>query len=311
MVSSRPMSHFFRNGSARMGLFICVALVAACATAQDLKVPEGVVFKSIVYRDGGPPNTWTLDYAMPSNPAAPVPAIVMIHGGGWVEGDKSSFDRYCVDFAGLGYFCATVNYRLSGTAPFPAAVEDCRCALRWLCAHAGELSVDSNRIGLYGNSAGGHLALLLAMAGNDSDFRGDGPWQDQAVKIQCAASDSGPVNLDCNVPGNDGLKGIIDKFLAGAPDTFRDRMAKASPITYVRRDTPPLLLLYGCDDAQVTIGPVDDFVAKLREAGDNTVTYIRLAGVNHCPFSLAKVPYTRAIIEDFYARTLGRVARQN
>lgn len=287
-----------------------VALIASLslspAIAQDLAIPDDILFQSnIPYRENGPPNTWTLDYAMPkSTEGSPRPAILMIHGGGWIECDKSSFDGYCVDFAKRGYFCGTLNYRMSKAAPFPAAVEDTKCAVRWLRAHATELHVDPDRIGLYGNSAGGHLALLCAMAGKEAGLEGDGPYLEQSSAVHCAVSDSGVVNLDYTLPSNAGLRGVIDLFLAGPPELLRDRMAKASPPTYIKAETPPLLLLYGCDDTQVTIGPVDDFVVKLQQAGAPDVTYLRLAKVGHCPFSLVGVPWTRAAIEDFFERTL-------
>src|SRR5260370_28813873 len=92
----------------------------------------------------------------------PRPAIVVIHGGGWLEGDKSSFASRqngvpgnIVDFAALGFVAVTINYRLSGDAPFPAALEDCKCAARWLRAHAPGYHIDPDRIGAYSNSACG------------------------------------------------------------------------------------------------------------------------------------------------------------
>jgi acetyl esterase/lipase len=308
---------FHKSGRARLNssgfpaiaaflVVILAAIASAPAAAQDLKIPDDVTFKSnVAYRENGPPNSWVLDYAMPKDlTGAPRPAIVMIHGGGWIEGDKSSFDRYCVDFAKLGYFCATINYRLSGVAPFPAAVEDSKCAIRWLRAHANEFNVDVDRIGVYGNSAGGHLALMVAMAGKEAALEGDGPYADQSSAVQCAVSDSGIVNLDYTIPNNAGLVGIIDKFLIGPKESMHERMVKASPSSCITSNTPPLLLLYGNDDTQVTIGPVDDFVLALQKAGVQDMTYIRLAKVGHCPFSLVGVPWTRHVIEDFYARTL-------
>src|SRR5436853_463217 len=83
-----------------------------------------------------------------------------------------------------GCLAAAVNYRLSGEAPFPAALEDCKCAVRWLRAHAGEYNLDPARVGAYGNSAGGHLALLLGMVGKDAGFEGDGPHQDHSSVVQ-------------------------------------------------------------------------------------------------------------------------------
>src|SRR5439155_18507256 len=117
----------------------------------------------------------------------PRPGIVVIHGGGWVEGDKSSFASRKAgvpgnieDIADLGFVAVTINYRLAGEAPFPAALEDCKCAVRWLRAHAKDYNLDADRIGAYGNSAGGHLALLLGLTNKSDGLDGDGPYQGQS-----------------------------------------------------------------------------------------------------------------------------------
>src|SRR5205085_4220926 len=143
------------------------------------------------------------DLAIPKASAGkPRPAIVVIHGGGWLEGDKSSFAsrKYgvpgnIVDFAALGFVAVTINYRLSKEAPFPAALEDCKCAVRWLRAHARDYNLDPRHVGAYGNSAGGHLALLLGMVGPDAGLEGDGPYRDESSLVQAVVSDSGPVDL--------------------------------------------------------------------------------------------------------------------
>src|SRR5207253_8182640 len=118
--------------------------------ADDPAVPEGItVLRDLRYRDG-PCRQWRLDLAMKvDRRGSPRPAIVVIHGGRWLEGDKSSFasrqDRVpgnIVDFAALGFVAVSINYRLSGEAPFPAALEDCKSAVRWLRAHAQEYHVD-------------------------------------------------------------------------------------------------------------------------------------------------------------------------
>lgn len=144
-----------------------------------------VVLRDLAYRDG-PSRQWKLDLAMKKDVRGnkPRPGIVVIHGGGWIEGDKSSFSQPKGDvpgnilhFAELGFVAVTINYRLSSEAPFPAALDDCKTAVRWLRAHAKEYNLDSNHIGAFGNSAGGHLALLLGMArkeelvGKEAPFR--------------------------------------------------------------------------------------------------------------------------------------------
>jgi len=277
-------------------------LPANIALERELRYREG---KSLA---------WTLDLAYPKEPRAkPRPALVIIHGGGWLEGDKSSFTSLeywapgnIIDFAKLGFVAATINYRLSGQAPFPAALEDCKCAVRWLRAHAKNYYIDADRIGAYGNSAGGHLALLLGLTSKSDGLEGDGPYQEQSSAVQAVISDSGPVDLDFQKPGNNGLASVISKFLAGPPETLTDRIRKASPANYASRTPPPLLLIYGTADTQVTIGPVDEFVLALQKAGLQDLTYLRLGLVGHCPYSLVKMDRLYPIVDDFLIRTLMR-----
>src|ERR1017187_2179139 len=125
------------------------------------------VYHDVPYREGRS-RQWKLDLAMKKDMRGkPRPAIVVIHGGGWLEGDKSSFagredavPGNITHFAALGFVAVSINYRLSGEAPFPAALEDCKNAVRWLRAHAKDYNLAADHIGAYGNSAGGHLALL-------------------------------------------------------------------------------------------------------------------------------------------------------
>jgi len=269
--------------------------------------------RDLPYREGKSA-AWKLDLAYPKERGLkPRPALVIIHGGGWIEGDKSSFTSLeywapgnIIDFAKLGFVAATINYRMSREAPFPAALEDCKCAVRWLRAHAKDYHVDVNRIGAWGNSAGGHLALLLGMTEKANGLEGDGPYQEQSSLVQAVISDSGPVDLDFRKAGNSGLAKVISQFLAGPEETLVDRIRKASPASYIKKDLPPFLLIYGTADSQVTIGPVDEFVVALQQAGLKDVSYIRLGLVDHCPYSLAKVESLYPIVNDFFVRTLMR-----
>jgi acetyl esterase/lipase len=253
-----------------------------------------------------------LDLALPTEShSGPWPLIVVIHGGGWIEGDKSSFasDTYgvpgnIVDFARLGFAAATINYRLSKEAPYPAALEDCRAAIRWLREHAAEYQLDAKQIGVYGNSAGGHLAMLLGLLEDPADR---GKLLEQSSRVQAVASDSGPIDLLAD-DRNGVLRTVIRRFMGGSPDG--DRLAtfgQASPNHYVSAKGPPLLLIYGEADAQVDVKTADRFVAALGEAGRQDVTYLRLAHVDHCPHSLQRVPYLTDAVDQFFLRTL----RQN
>src|SRR5262249_51528022 len=161
-------------------------------------------------------------------------------------------------FAKLGFVAASINYRLSGEAPFPAALADCKNAVRWLRAHAQTYHIDTNHIGAYGNSAGGHLALLLGLVDKSAALEGDGPYQEHSSMVQAVISDSGPVDLDLRKPENKGLAKVMAQFLAGPNETLPERIGKASPMSYVKEPLPPMLLIYGTVDAQVTVGPVDE-----------------------------------------------------
>jgi acetyl esterase/lipase len=209
-----------------------------------------------------------------------------------------------VDFAELGFVAATINYRLSGEAPFPAALEDCKNAVRWLRAHARDYHLNPDRIGAYGNSAGGHLALLLGMVDKDAQLEGDGPYQNQSSLVQAVVSDSGPIDL-LEQHRSGVLRVVCERFMGGPPEGEREVLYRsASPDNRITPRTPPLLLIYGVADAQVPVETADGFVLALGRAGLKDVSYYRLAAVDHCPYSLVRVPVLRPVVNDFFIRTL-------
>jgi acetyl esterase/lipase len=291
-----------------------------------LKVPAGIDFRrEVEYRPGGTGNEWRLDYARPAHPAGLLPGIVMVHGGGWKgAGAKSAYHPTCIDWAQRGYFVMAIDYRTaSSTVPtFPAAIEDCKCAVRWLRAHAAELGVDSNRIGAYGSSAGGHLALMLGILSKQKfgdEYEGDGPCQDQSSDVSAVASDAGIVSLDQTLPSNSGLKKAFNDFLGGTPPD-KDKVDAASPLSYVARGAklPPFLLLYGTADSSVPIALTDRFVEALRANKHPDVTYLRYDGVGHSPWWLQwnknhipAVEGSREQIESFFDRTLKTLGHQS
>jgi acetyl esterase/lipase len=254
----------------------------------------------------------TLDLALPRGAdGSRRPTIVVIHGGGWIEGDKSSFasDEHgvpgnIVEFARLGFVAAAINYRLSSEAPFPAALEDCQDALRFLRVHAEQYHIDTGRIGAYGNSAGGHLALLLGLIEGSADGQSDKPRPALSSCIQAVVSDSGPLDLVRQYEQNQ-LRSVVERFMGGTPTGNRlAEYKRASPISYVSKRTPPLLLIYGVTDEQVDVQHADDFVSALGRAQRDDVTYVRLAAVGHCPHSLVRVPYLKTVVNEFFVRTL-------
>lgn len=299
---------------ALLTLASCEISGAIALAAEDEFIPSNiVVLHDLRYREG-PVKDWVLDLAMQKDYSGkPRPAIVVIHGGGWLEGDKSSFSTpknrppgNIIDFAKLGFVAVTINYRLSGEAPFPAALQDCKCAVRWLRANAKKYQIDSDLIGVWGNSAGGHLALLLGMVDKNANLEGDGPYQDYSSIVQSVASDSGPIDLLYQYEHNQ-IRWAISQFLRGAPRGARIADYKAaSPINHISPRTPPLLLIYGGADTQVGVETADRFVVALHEAGLKDVSYHRLGTANHCPHSLVRVPWLVPTVNEFFLRTLRR-----
>jgi acetyl esterase/lipase len=232
-------------------------------STEDLlkRTPDGVtVLPDIAYRQGN--EAWKLDLAMPrERGGAPRPAIVYIHGGGWTKGDKRGKGIGSVlGYAAKGFVCISVNYRLD--VDKKACVEDVKCAVRWLRAHAKKYNVDPNRIGAAGNSAGGHLALMLAVCPASAGLEGDGPYQQYSSMVQSAHCSSTPI-----MPGFRGSRG------KGAdPD-----VKKIQPMTYISGDVPPLYFIHGTEDTKAPVRYVDDFVKALRQAGAKDITYAREA----------------------------------
>lgn len=280
--------------------------------ADDDRIPDSVtVVYNLRYRDGSQ-NDWVLDLAMPkSDTSKRRPAIVVIHGGGWLEGDKSSFSTpknrppgNVIDFAELGFVAITINYRLSKQAPFPAALQDCKCAVRWLRANAEKYHVDPERIGAWGNSAGGHLALMLALMNGRPELEGDGPYRDYSSAVQAAVSDSGPIDLLYQYEHQQ-IPTAISQFMGGPPEGVRaDDYQLASPVNHISASTPPLMLIYGGADGQVGVETADRFVVSLAEAGLKDVSYFRLGMADHCPHSLIRVPWLVPAVNGFFQRTL-------
>jgi acetyl esterase/lipase len=305
------MKRMFLRSFVPAGVCCLLATPGFPAEPAPAARPKINVHHDLRYRDG-PSGQWRLDLAVPvATNGKPRPAIVVIHGGGWLEGDKSSFASRAhgvpgniEDFAELGFVAATINYRLSGEAIFPAALDDCKCAVRWLRAHAKEYGVDTKHIGAYGNSAGGHLALMLAMTGEEAGSKGDMPYRSESGGVQAAVSDSGPLDLVYQYR-HETLRQVVSQFMGGAPEGERAALYhKASPANLLKADTPPLLLLYGGADEQVPVETADRFVTESGRVGLKDVSYYRLAFVDHCPYSLIRVRGLIPVVNEFFLRTL-------
>ncbi|MHC4399389.1 MAG: alpha/beta fold hydrolase [Planctomycetota bacterium] len=276
---------------------------------KPIAVPEGVELQTdIAYREGS--EKWRLDLAMPKEPRDGArPAIVFVHGGGWRSGDKGGgqWRSLPLEYAAKGYVCISVNYRLTDEAPFPACVEDVKCAVRWLRANAREHGVDPKRVGAYGNSAGAHLVAMLGLVGPDAGLEGDGPHADQSSLVQAVCCSATPTDFT-SWGGQRDNSFLKRGLLAGPEATFDERVKKVSPICHVRADAPPFLVVHGTGDRTVPIGQGDRFVEALKKAGAKDVTYMRYEGDGHGVFG-QRSGETYPAMEKFFARTLGKPTR--
>ena len=167
-------------------MWIVLGLVLAVAIAETPQPLYKIVSDVQYCTDGGKPLLMDLFIPLPQ-PKAPRPAVLWLHGGGWERGDKNG-NSGAIMLADAGFATASIFYRLSGDSPFPADIQDCKCAIRYLRANAGTYGVDPNRIGVAGASAGGHLAELLATADDKAGLEGDGGWQNVSSRVQAASA---------------------------------------------------------------------------------------------------------------------------
>ncbi|MDD5265084.1 MAG: alpha/beta hydrolase fold domain-containing protein, partial [Candidatus Bipolaricaulis sp.] len=218
----------------------------------------------------------TLDLYRPSS-AGPHPAIVFVHGGGWTAGDKSMWEDEALRFADQGYVGISVNYRLAPTYPFPAAVEDCKAAVRWLRSHAQELDVDPQRIGAMGSSAGGHLVAMLGVTDGSEGLEGTSGDLSLSSRVQAVVDYFGPTDLTAAADSTDSA---ILAFLGGTCAQTPVACRQASPVKYASSDDPSFLIVHGTRDARV---PYQQSVA-LRDALQTVgvdVELLLLEGAGH------------------------------
>ncbi|MEZ0294897.1 MAG: alpha/beta hydrolase fold domain-containing protein, partial [Candidatus Methylacidiphilales bacterium] len=214
----------------------------ASASAPTAPVTPGQlkITQNIPYVTGGGERQMLDVYA---NPDPKAPLVIWIHGGGWVGGSKSPCPA--VVLLNRGFSVASINYRFSKTAKFPAQIEDCKAAVRYLRAHARELGINGDIIGVAGASAGGHLVSLLGVTGNIKTFD-VGENLDQSSAVQAVVNIVGPSDL-ARFDGypNKGITKVVEDLIGGPLKANAEKAKAGSPITYITKDAPPFINLYG------------------------------------------------------------------
>ncbi len=207
-----------------------------------------------------------LDLATPKGLDHPVPAIVVIHGGGWMAGKRQDMASIAKLLAEHGYVAATISYRFAPKHQFPAQIEDAKAAVRYLRANAKDLHIDPNRIGATGISAGGHLSLMLGLLDSADGMEGDGGNADQSSKVQAVVNFVGPVNLvrDSYTPVQ---TSILTAWVGADPKEKQEELKKGSPLTYVSKGDAPTLCFYGTKDPLVSTDQAYEITEALTNAG--------------------------------------------
>jgi len=250
------------------------------AAANPPKIPPGVKrIADIEYArvDGHP---LLLDIYVPEKIPRPWPVIVWIHGGAWVSGNKDGCS--IVSFSAEGYAIVSINYRLTGTAQFPAQINDCKAAVRWIRANAAKYGFDPDRVGAAGGSAGGHLVALLGTSGDVKELEGDvGGNLEYSSRVKAVCDFCGPTDFttadyvrDTSKGESETLRKALVKLLGGPWAEKREAANMASPVYHISKDDPPFLIVHGDADNVIAVKHSRRLYDKLKEAGLDAALHI-------------------------------------
>lgn len=310
-------------------LAVILLILAKPACAQVTPTHADVIYAEV----GGQP--LRLDIYMPSTGGTARPLLVWVHGGGWSGGSRYPAPSYAVGLRDLGFVVASVSYRLSGQAgqwgaepvTFPAQIHDVKAAIRWLRAHAADYGIDRDRVGVWGSSAGGHLAALAGTSGNDPALEGlVGNHLNQSSAVQAAVDYFGPTDiihltLDITTPpGN-----IIDHDAPDSPESrligfnqpeqgigvlranldnpappfpeFQARATQVNPEFWADSGDPRMMIAHGSDDMSVPIQQSERLRDTLIVLGHSPL-YVRAEGAGHGNLPTTVHTQARAFLQD-------------
>jgi acetyl esterase/lipase len=302
------MINRFAFGRSLLTFAALLWIASAAASAA-----EPVVEENLVYGKGGGKDL-VLDLARPERASGAGPGLVFIHGGGWTGGSRQMYEKEIREAAKRGYVAVTISYRLTDpdangkpANPFPAQIEDAKCAVRWLRANAEKYHVDPNRIGVVGASAGGHLSLLVGVTDESQKLEGSGGNNGVSSRVQAVVNYFGPTDLGHLFSTSQRASKPLSNLIGGPPEKHAQAYALASPITHVTKDDPPTLTLHGDVDQVVTPDQASLFDAAMKRAGAPH-TLMMLEGQGH-GFKGAAAAKARAAMYAFFDEHLKKKSR--
>jgi acetyl esterase/lipase len=294
-------------------IFGCAMFAATAALAQipggfgqPAPLPAGVkAERNIPYVEHGHRNQ-VLDLFLPEKPSdKPLPLVIWIHGGAWFAGGQGSPPvLYLVH---QGFAVASIQYRFSQDAIWPAQAYDCKAAIRFLRANAGKYNFDPNHFGVGGDSAGGHLAAFIGTSGDVKEMEGDLGNTNVSSRVQAVVDWFGPTDLlvmgqqagPHSMIQHDSADSPESRLMGGPVQEKSDLAKTANPITYIDKNDPPFLIMHGDNDQLVPLGQSIILAKALMDAGvEVTMKTIHGAGHEGPEFHSAA---SRRLVEDFFA----------
>lgn len=297
-----------------VGSFACFAEnvpPAKPASAPAAHLPRSVTEeRDIPYVANGDP-AQRLDLYLPQPaPDHALPLIVWVHGGGWQAGSKAGCPMLAL--VPHGYVVASIEYRFSQKARFPAQIQDCQAAIRWLRANHEKYHIDADHVGVAGASAGGHLVALLGTSGGKHAFPPVGGNEDQSDRVQAVCDLFGPADFNTVIAQAEAAKpknvfhfnhGDPYSELIGVPlNSDQAKGDAVSPVHYVSKDAPPFLILHGTADPLVPFAQSTELADDLKKAGVDVILQpIPGAGHGGPAFNL---PAVHQLIARFFDKSL-------
>lgn len=246
-----------------------------------------------------------LDLYLPKDRSKPHPTLILFHGGGWVAGQKERNVFWLLPYLSMGWAAINVEYRIAPNSPAPAAVEDCRCALRWATYNAVRYNLDASKFVLTGTSAGGHLALITGMLPAPNVFDRQCPTNDSTrwtkgtepeTKVAAIVNWFGITDVADLIDGPNAKHYVIEWF--GSMSNRQELARQVSPLSYARSGLPPVITIHGDQDNVVPYSHATQLHAALDKAGvPNQLVTIRGAG--HGGFNREMMANSFAAIREF------------
>lgn len=296
------------------GLSLCVTAIAIALWIRQYQAlsddePEiiptpGISEITYCTMEGNP---LTMDLYLPEHiTTMPTRVLVYVHGGSFTSGDKRKGSGM-VDISQMverGFAVAAINYRLMPANPFPAAVEDAKCAIRYLRAHQAEYNLDTNKLGIWGGSAGGHLAAMVGLTNNQERYE-TGEYLEQSSEVQAVVEMFGPTDLTLPM---EWLQQILLYRAFNTTDHNSEILHKASPVNYISGDEPPFFIIHGEQDSAVPVEQAEIFHEKLKDTGVSTrLLIVKNANHNFKPTGGAIEPdrlEISSLVADFFSEHL-------